>query len=317
MKRFYSTLIMILLTCIDLIAQSELPYNLNGSFISDSEGFTLIKTTRTYDSKEYLAETYHYFDMNGLNYKTVDFYNGEKQGFVKYNFNENGRLTGFKNYSHWVNTYESDNSRYWDSTLVSWENQYRYNTLGKLNFSSNQWFDTDQKPEYRHELIIEYNEKGQIIKMTEYNYDLTDSKYKIYFEPNSKKIASNQNISANSVDLHKYRYIGDTTIIENFRQSELKTIQKKVKKDSIEKNFLFDNTGRLVSTTTKAYNKRDDLIEEKCVGDCEISEFGEYSDAMTYDRIIYKYSSTGLLLKKTYFDTKYNTTMYIDYEYIK
>lgn len=96
MKQLYSILIFVLVASIELIAQTDLPFNMNGAFIPDSKGFNVIKSTRTYDSTDYLAEKYNYFDTNGLNFKTVSFYKGEKQGFVLLTCDENNRIKELK-----------------------------------------------------------------------------------------------------------------------------------------------------------------------------------------------------------------------------
>jgi len=317
MKQLYSILIIILLVGIDLMAQTELPSDESGAFISDSKGFRIIKSTMTYDSDDYLAERYYYFDTTGLNFKTVDFYKGAMQGIHVMVFNGSGRLTGYTDYGQWITTYDPSNRRYLDSTLVSGETRYQYNAAGKLTFRRRQSYDKDQKPEYRQELTVGYNEKGHIFKIIEHTYDLSNSKSRSYLGSGSTGIVSNQSISANSVDLNIYKYSGDTITIENYRQNDFKTVQKIIRKDLIEEEFLFDNKGHLLRTTTRTYNQRNDLTEETCIGDCEISKYGEYGEGITYDRIVYKYSSTGLLLKKTFIKSKYNSRMYIDYEYFE
>jgi hypothetical protein len=298
-----------------LMAQEELPFNFNKAFFGSQREYKIIKETCRYDEGDYKAERIHYFDEQGLNYRTVSTYKDEKQGFIKLFYNEKQQLISFIDYGRWISKSDVDYS-YYDSTFINRKNEYYYNAHGKIERCTSVWNDQNQKPGYRYEIGFKYDSLSRKLVEEETYYNLKDE-YFIYFEPKSAKISPDQTHSKVITYKKVYRYKGDSTIIKNYINKVHKSQQIIVKKGNQATEILKSPKGEILKTTVYIYNDQNKIITKIDTGDVEITPFGEYGDEISYDRREYNYDSSGYLKREVYISSKYNSRQYIDYDYIK
>jgi hypothetical protein len=311
-------MIRVLLICLfiplSIVAQEKLPLNLNQAYISNSQSLNSITVIRTYRKRDYRSEQIHHFTEKGLNTLTTSYFNGEQQDIVNLRFDTLNRLIGFKHFGTW---HDSANGPSWDSTLVTWQNEYLYDSNGQIEKCINQWFNSEQKPTSRIEMSFQYDSLNRIIEETETFLDLTTSEYKILFEPNSVTISPNQVPDSNVNNKRKYSYKSDTLIINNYRDEELTTKQIVTKSEDLKTEIVKNSSGEILRSTISRYNKNGLILTEITTGDLNISLFGEYGDGMRYDNVAYKYNHKGLLKRIKYTNTKSGTIMYMKYKYKK
>jgi len=304
---------------INLHAQyDDIPYNLNTAYINGISGIKIIKATMTYDSGDYKATDYHYYDSNNLNFKTICYYRDTFDGKFNFYFNNRNQLIREVNLSNWINTL---NSSYLDTTKAIWTTDYEYYSNGLYKNVINQWYN-ESGPESKTKISYEYDNQNRIIKETEENFDLDTSQLKVYFEPNSTKISSNQNPPKNLTYKRVYKYSPNKTLIENYQGNELKSYQVFQKISQYKKiEILLDLKKDTLNTKTILYNNKSQKVSEQVKGDCGISIYGGYGDGAdgSQDLILttFDYDNTGLLIKKTIHHTEHNSKTFFDYEYIK
>lgn len=106
-------------------AQNNLPLNINDVYQAPQKEFKRILRTRTYSGSDYLSETVHYFDEQGRNFLTESYYEGNKQSKTVLKYDSSNHLVNYKTYNCWIDM--PDGNAVWDSTKISWENNYEYN----------------------------------------------------------------------------------------------------------------------------------------------------------------------------------------------
>jgi hypothetical protein len=305
--------------CVSLNAQeNDIPYNLNRAYLNGLKGISIIKVTMTYDSGDYKATDYHYYDSNNLNFKTTCYYRDTFDGKFNFYFNNRNQLIREENLSNWISTWDS---RYLDTTKAIWTTDYEYYSNGLCKNVINQWYN-ESGPESKTKVSYEYDNQKRIIKETEEYFDLDASQLNVYFEPNSTKISSNQNPPKNRTCKRIYKYLPNKTLIENYEGNKLKTNQvfQQVSQDK-KIEILIGLERDTLNIKTILYNTKGQKISEQEKGDCGISIYGGYGDGADGSKNLitttFDYDKSGVLIKRTIHNTKNNRKTFFDYEYIK
>jgi len=316
----YSLIIILIFLSIHICGQEDdIPYNLNRAYINGIVGFKVIKVTTTYDSRDYKATSLHYYNSKNQNYLTVDYYNDTLQGKYVFEFDKQGRVKKESNFSLWIDSWDSKNSnvlRYLDTTKVIWIIDYSYYQNGLTKVVNNTWFD-ERGATSRTILSYKYDNGSKILEEGTIDFDIDSLTEKLYFDPNSTKLSSNQNPPNIRRSLKKYSDRNGITIIEHYRDNQLKSkiLTTKIKNKSID--FLIDLKGDTIRKTIINYSNLGKKTKEQVIGDCDISNFCEYGDGYGNDLVTYNYNKMGLIDLITYENTRLKIKQLVKFEYLK
>ncbi|MFY0607670.1 MAG: hypothetical protein JXR10_13215 [Cyclobacteriaceae bacterium] len=297
------------------LGQKDLPLNFNDSYIQPQTTFRTIKTIRTYSQGDYKSVQTHLFNAKGLNYRTFSHYMDKQQSFTHLSYDSLDRLIKIEEHGQWVS---NDRNRFWDSTKVSWTNKYLYDSQGRISKCTNLWFNDNQDGISFLEMSYQYDDLNRVIVETETWKDLVSSSMSIRFEPNSDIISEDQNFPIQTIYKRTFEYGDKEDFIKNFRNDEIKSVQKIQKtNDQLHLEYLINTNQDTLRVTKISFDEKGRKIAEIDSGDSDISLFGTYADGGNWSNRTIQYNQNGLVERKTFSSGDEGLSLFIDYQYLE
>lgn len=253
--------------------------------------------------KQEHSETY-FFDAHGFNIEQNSIHKGRKWGTKKYFWSPDGTVNRYQGYSTYKGTldiledsatYENDYGMAWDSTALTKEIRYTYESNKKIKTMI--WLDGE---DLSTESVITfyYNSNGKVIK--EELVDFPDKGDIILgFKPNSTtEIVEKPDAKKQITNYKLFKYSGDTVFIEYYNKGQLSGRGKQSfnKRGLLTYAATYDLNGELLFQIKNLFNEKGRPIDQ-IIFQTGYDGYGNGGDFAGGDRRTLEYDKLGRLIK--------------------
>jgi hypothetical protein len=228
------------------------------------------------------------------------------------------RYRGYSSYRGTIDledsaTYDNDYGQAWDSTLLTKEVSYTYDSGKKLKTIT--WLDGD---DLSTDIIITffYDNKGKVVK--EELVDFPDKgDFFMSFKPNSTtEIVDAPDAKKQITNFKLFKYKGDTVFVEYYQKGQLSGKGKQTfnKSGKLTYEATYNLTGELLFQIRNVFNEKGKIIEQK-IFQTGYDGYGDGNDFGGGDRRAFEYDKQDRLIRIVeYYQGDFLITNHFEYK---